>query len=277
MNQLLRIGVCLALLCTWGCSAAQSALDSDAPAASSDHAQVTPDPGDHPPDAAGWGIAAGLHYREVLRGGATAEQRVPTFIMIHGMGGSATTDWVDALDVGTGRPARVILPQAPTPASAGFSWFEYSPDPQTRDDHKAAQGIAAAAHQLSRLLRIVQVHRAVRGRPIVSGFSQGGMLSYALALIHPELVEHAVPVSGYLPRELWPETAAAASGRTFSPITALHGSADKVVDFDADAQLVQHLQRLGYRAQFAPFADVGHQVTPAMRVRWSRALRSAVP
>jgi len=236
---------------------------------------VAPDPGDYPPDASGWGVAAGLRYLEVMRGGATPEQRVPTVVLLHGMGGRAMKDWIDALDVVAGQPARVILPQAQKAAGTGFSWFEYSPDPLRRDEHSAAQGIAAAAQQLARLLAIVQTQRPVTGRFVVSGFSQGGILSYALALRHPESIQHAIAVSGYLPRELWPTTPA--SERQFPVIDSLHGSTDVVVDFTMDTELVQHLRSLGYRVEFTAFQGVGHEITPEMRGLWRRALASAVP
>ena len=59
------------------------------------------------------------------------------------------------------------------------------------------------------------------GKVVVTGFSQGGMLSYALALHHPELIEYALPISGMLPEVLWPTTPppSAASARPSTPGT----------------------------------------------------------
>jgi phospholipase/carboxylesterase len=100
------------------------------------------------------------------------------------------------------------------------------------------------------------------------------MLSFALALQHPELVAYALPVSGMLPALLWPATG---PGRARVPeIHALHGTADTVVAFDADARLVEHLQKLGYAASLAPFADIGHRVAPAMSADARSALTNAL-
>jgi len=213
---------------------------------------------DAPPDASGWGSAGGLHYLELVRGDARADEPLPLLLLIHGLGDRPKRDWLDVIDVDEAK-VRMILPQAPTPYGGGFAWFESRFRDQ--DPDAMAQGISEAAERLARMLSVLQTQRPTRGRAVVCGFSQGGMLSYALALRHPQLVRYAVPISGMLPPRLWPQRRP--KGRLV-PLHALHGTADPVVAFDADQRLVAHLARLGFPAELAVFAGVGHTISPAM-------------
>ena len=210
------------------------------------------------PDAKGWGSAGGLHYLELVRGEARASETLPLVILIHGLGDRPRPDWLEVIDFDN-RKLRMILPQAPTPYGDGFAWFEYRFRDQ--DPDALAQGISEASERLARMLNVLQKQRPTKGRPVVCGFSQGGMLSFALALRHPELVRYAVPISGMLPRGLWPERLP--KGKLV-PVHALHGTADTVVAFDADQKLVAHLRQLGYPAELSVFEDVGHTISPAM-------------
>jgi phospholipase/carboxylesterase len=124
------------------------------------------------------------------------------------------------------------------------------------------------------MLSVLQTQRKTRGRAVVTGFSQGGMLSFALALKHPEQVEYAVPISGYLPEPLWPATKP--TGSSFPGIQALHGTADALVGYEADARAVAQLRKLGYEVQLATFENAPHAITPAMSTLVRRTLTQAL-
>lgn len=223
------------------------------------------------PDATGWGTAAGLRYLEIIRGGANPNEKLPLMIVIHGLGDKPHHDWVRAIDVGSNVKVRMILPQAPTPHGTGFAWFPYRA--AGLDQAALAEGIGAAAERLTRMIEVLQKQRATRGRAVVTGFSQGGMLSFAVVLARPDLVECAVPISGMLPAPLWPSGAPHAGG--FPRIRALHGDADTVVPFEADRRLIERLRELGYPAELATFEATGHTITPAMSALVTTALNEA--
>jgi phospholipase/carboxylesterase len=231
---------------------------------------VPPDPGDALPNEQGWGIAGGLRYLEIMRGAANAQQQLPLLVVIHGMGDQPSRAWLNAIDVDV--PARMILPQAPNAYGSGFSWFEYRL--VERDETTLASGIALAAKKLSHMLEVLQTQRSASGRAVVTGFSQGGMLSFALALRHPEQIAYAVPISGYLPEPLWPASKPSASW--FPGIQALHGTADPLVSYDADARGVTQLRKLGYAVELASFENVQHTISPAMSSVVRRALIQAL-
>lgn len=224
------------------------------------------------PDASGWGTAAGLRYLEIVRGDAAPEEALPLIIVIHGLGDRPHRGWLQAVDIEPDLKARMIFPQAPTPYGRGFAWFEY----RFRDRNEAAlaDGIRAAQARVFSLIERVRATRPTRGRVIVCGFSQGGMLSFALALAHPEPIQIAVPISGELPPPLWPQ--AKFRGGWFPEIVALHGTADRVVALEADDKLVRHLEGLGYPAKLLRFEGAHHHVTPSMSQHVRSTLSAAV-
>lgn len=166
----------------------------------------------------------------------------------------------------------MILPQAPTPYGPGFAWFPFRF--QDRNDAALAGGISAAAARLAQLIDVLQAQRPTRGRVVVTGFSQGGMLSYALALSQPQKIEFALPISGELPAQLWP-TVRPKRG-SVPRMIALHGVADTVVPFEADDKLAQHLRGLGYPLELVRYEGVGHRISEEMSARVKRELSAVL-
>jgi phospholipase/carboxylesterase len=98
---------------------------------------------------------------------------------------------------------------------------------------------------------------------IVTGFSQGAMLSFALATSSSLSVSAAVPVSGRLPRSKWPE--ARAIGGLPPRIVALHGESDAMIPIADDRALIAHMQSIGFPAEIRTYPNTGHEITPAMQ------------
>jgi phospholipase/carboxylesterase len=259
------------LLAVFSCNARSARRDSPASAARQDAA--TPLESREPfaaPGPDGWGRVGSLRYLERTLGGGDPTQPLPLLIMIHGMGDAPRMDWfTGAGEIKT--PLRLIMPQAPTPYYDGFSWFSY--DPAQRDPQALARGISAAAEQLARAIELLRARRATIGRAIVTGFSQGGMLSYALALRHPELVAFSHPMSGTLPKRLWP--AQKPADVRFPRIAAMHGDRDSLVPIAPTRELHARLSALGYDNSLREFAGVRHQITPEMEAYTVELLNSA--
>lgn len=221
-----------------------------------------------PPGPDGYGRAGSLRYLEHVLGGAP-EATLPMVVVIHGLGDSPGPHWLDLVQLR--RPARLIMPEGPTPYMGGFAWFPFRA--RDNDPKQLASGISAAAERLAEALAILQQKRPTRGLPIVTGFSQGGMLSFALALRHPERLRLALPISGLLPEPLWPT--APATGK-IPPILALHGTADELVPFPPTERLVAHLKAQRYDATLVAYEGVGHSISDAMRARVGSTLNEAL-
>lgn len=197
---------------------------------------------------------AGLGYVERVTGGASRDARVPLVVALHGLG-DRPESFVHVFDQLDFRVRLVVL-RAPLPFHGGYSWFPMG------SDAALAAGIHRAADQVARAITEAADKRPTLGRPIVTGFSQGGMLSFAIAALYPTRVAAAYPMGGMLPPALRPHKPPAGP---LPRVVALHGASDPRVPIDESRSTVQALRKAGYSAELRPFPGVRHAVPYAMR------------
>jgi phospholipase/carboxylesterase len=204
---------------------------------------------------------AGVEFLELFPNGA--DERSPLIVAIHGRGGRPE-DWADAWR-SFPKKAQIALPRAFDPFGPGYSWFEFR-DGMTDEQFGAEVGRAEA-----RLWPAVAELAAGR-RPIVTGFSQGGFLSYAMASRHPVEVAAAFPLGGSCPGPLLPKDRAPAA-----PIVAFHGTDDRVVAIKWGRAAVRGWKERGARAELREYPGVGHAITRRMRDDLFAAIEAALP
>jgi phospholipase/carboxylesterase len=227
-----------------------------------------PPPGEPVPTAAsGPTEAAGLRFLERVTGGAQPSDPLPLVIGIHGRGGSPE-HFVHALSGFTAR-ARIILPYAPDPYGPGFTWF-----PDWQDDAQLADGTRRAADRLAAMIRDLVAHRPTLGKPIVTGFSQGGMLSFTLAVLHPDLVAAAFPCSGFLAPPLYPSAWPADAPRP--RIHAFHGTDDDTVPIALARATVKRLADVGLPVALSEYPGVRHAIPPSEQHDLIEAIEAAL-
>src|SRR3954467_13417991 len=90
------------------------------------------------------------------------------------------------------------------------------------------------------------------GKPLVTGFSQGGIMTFALAVTHPEALAAAFPIGGLLSPSLYPS--AALSSATLPPVAAFHGASDLAVPTRGARASIAELRRAGYAAELREYA-----------------------
>lgn len=201
-------------------------------------------------------------------GGAKEGERVPLVVAIHGLGDKPAS-FVHLFD-GFGAKAHLVVPAGGLPWGDGFAWW---PIPGQIDEQNMAAGLGAAADRLAAALPAWQAP-GTPGKPIVTGFSQGGMLSFALPVKYPALVGEALPVSGLLPAPMLP--AAWPAGAPKPRIFALHGDADTRVPFALGKKSAEGLRALGLPVEFKSYPGVGHTITAEMRRDLLAELEAAV-
>ena len=207
------------------------------------------------------GTAAGLEWTELVTGGAGPNDRLPMIVGMHGLGDSPAR-FGELYGSFPGR-ARVVLLRGITPWHGGFAWWVPTRDDTITSAH-TADGIANAADQVAAAITEIESQKPTMGKPIVTGFSQGGALSFAVAIRHPALVSSAYPMSGWLPASLRVSNAAlTASG--LPPILAFHGSDDDRVPLHESEETVAGLAALGFHAELRTLPGVAHSVSSPER------------
>jgi phospholipase/carboxylesterase len=217
--------------------------------------------------------ASGLHYLEIVTGGAPPETPLPLVVAIHGLGDKPESFQLllDDLPV----RARVLVPRGPMPhGDDGYSWFAFHNDDDGDGAREQAQGIRESADRLARLIGSVAKKYGGPSRAVLCGFSQGGILSFAVAASHPEIVAYAIPVAGYLPPALWP--AERPKTKPLPKIVALHGDADRLISLESARWTVEALRSNGFDTSLKSWPGVGHAMVPDIRSTLTASVVSAV-
>ena len=218
----------------------------------------------HPPPSSTAGAASegtlaagGVGYLELYTAAAKPGQTLPMILAIHGLGDRPERFRGLFRDLPV--PTRLIVARGIDRYGRGFSWFPIRVG--NVDEARLTKGVRHAANRLARMIEALVKRYPTRRRPLVTGFSQGGILSFALAAEHPQLIASAVPLAGWLPRPMWPAQAPAAA----VPIVALHGDADRVLPIAPTRAAVAALRKLGMAVELHEYPAVVHTVSPAMR------------
>lgn len=182
----------------------------------------------------------------------------PTIFCLHGWGANAFDLLTLAPHLGGGR-FLVICPQgavetAIAPGMTGYGWFPLvlgrSPD---------AAEIHAAVAALKRFLDACAKRYPIDPERVgVVGFSQGGVMAYALALESPERFAALAALSTWLPREL---ATAFVGSRDGGPATLVqHGSEDQLIEVDRARDSVALLRELRIPVTYREYS-MGHEIT----------------
>lgn len=191
-----------------------------------------------------------------------APDDAPIVVAIHGRGDSPKN--FRELYKRFGGKVRLLVPKAYTPFHTGFSWFDLH---EGMTDAELGASVGGALERL---------HRAVASlvggkRYIVTGFSQGGILSYGFAARYPAEVRCALPVAGSLPGPLLPgPKQPAAKTRAF------HGEADDVIAAKWGLATVETFKREGADARLTTYPGLGHSISDALLADYFAALAECV-
>ncbi|MGF1468307.1 MAG: alpha/beta hydrolase [Sandaracinaceae bacterium] len=225
-----------------------------------------PPPGDDAAEEATAARPEPLAYVEQLTGGADPGDRLPLVITLHGRG--ATPESFQQFFEAMAHPARLIHLEAPIEEHDGRAWFTF----WNHTPQGLANTMATLADRAAETARRVARDRPTRGRPVVTGFSQGAMLVYIMALRHPDAFAAYLPVSGVLPRAFTPDAGARLDD--LPPIVAFHGEADPIIPLSAERRTIAMLRAHGANAEIRTFPDIPHWIMGALREDLHRELAS---
>jgi phospholipase/carboxylesterase len=206
-----------------------------------------------------------LPFVEATTAGAARDAALPLVVALHGLGDRP--EHFIGLFEDFPVQARIIAPHSRSPYGEGFAWFA----PVGPMSDESAPAMASAADDVARFALEAARARPTLGKPIITGFSQGGALSYAVAARHPDAVAASVPISGWLPPPLWPPTLP----HDPPPIFAFHGTADSRVPLERDRAGADALEKVGFKVQLRVSEGVEHAIPPPVKQLVFAALATA--
>lgn len=186
-------------------------------------------------------------------------ENAPLLILLHGYG----SDENDLFSFAAEFPEDlfIISVKAPYPMQPyGNAWYAINFD---EDKGKWSDNEQAKA---SRDLIATFIDEAIAKYPVnknnvtLLGFSQGSILSYAVALTYPEKFKNIIALSGYINKDIFPEDI---EHRDYSNLDfyCSHGSADQVIPVNWARLTPPFLDSLKIKHQYSEF-PVGHGVAP---------------
>lgn len=183
----------------------------------------------------------------------------PVIIMLHGYG----SDENDLFSFASELPEEytIISLKAPIPMQPyGNAWYNIHFDNNQgkfSDDEQAINSRDLIANCINEIIEKYNVDAA---QITLLGFSQGTILSLAVALSYPEKIKNVIGLSGYVNEDILKEGYA---DNDFSKLNiySSHGSVDQVIPVDWARKTQPFLEKLKIKCAYSEF-PVGHGVAP---------------
>jgi len=198
-----------------------------------------------------------LHH--IVREPKVKKDKNPLILLLHGYGSNEE----DLFSFASELPDEYYVISARAPYDLmynSFAWYAINFD---ADENKFSDIEQA---QSSRVLIATFIDEVVQNYAInandvtLIGFSQGCILSYAVALTYPQKVQRVVAMSGYWNAEIAEENYAKNDFSNLK-IFASHGTVDQVIPVDWARNSIPKIKALGINIIFKEY-PVGHGVAP---------------
>lgn len=200
-----------------------------------------------------------LSLHHIIRPSITGGENAPVLIMLHGYGSDAN----DLFSFASELPDElfIISAQAPYPLPPyGNAWYAINFDSvqgKFSDDVQAVQ----SRNKISFFIdEVIENYTVDAENVTLLGFSQGTILSYAVALSYPEKVKNVVALSGYINLNIIEKDY---KNKDFSKLSVYssHGTVDQVIPITWARKNPEILKQLGIEHTYSEF-PVGHGVAP---------------
>lgn len=200
-----------------------------------------------------------LSLEFLIREPKTPSKKAPVLIMLHGYG----SDEKDLFSFAEELPDELMVISAKAPYRMqpyGNAWYAIHWDNNEGKFSDDEQAITSRDLIVDFIDEIIENYPVDADRINLLGFSQGTILSYAVALSYPEKVKNIIALSGYVNQGILKE---GLSGRDYSKLSfyCSHGSADQVIPVEWARKTKPFLDKLNIDNTYSEF-PVGHGVAP---------------
>lgn len=189
----------------------------------------------------------------------STSEKSPAIIMLHGYG----SDENDLFSFASELPDSYHIISLKAPFSMqpfGNAWYAINFDAAKGKFSDTEQAINSRDLIATCIDEIVQKYNADEKNITLLGFSQGTILSFAVALSYPEKVKNVIGLSGYVDQEMLIKHYAL---NDFSRLNVYssHGSVDQIIPVEWARKTKPFLATLNIECSYSEF-PVGHGVAP---------------
>lgn len=183
----------------------------------------------------------------------------PLLILLHGYGSnehdlfSFANELPDELLIISARAPLTLMPNS-------YAWYTIHLDNIEGKFSDIPEAIKAREMIATFIDEIKETYKVHNSKTFLLGFSQGTILSYAIALNYPEKVNHVIALSGYINDELLPETFDNSNYKNLDFFIS-HGTVDQVLPLEWAQNAPLFLDNLSIQNTYKEY-PVGHGVAP---------------
>jgi phospholipase/carboxylesterase len=187
------------------------------------------------------------------------KKNAPLLVLLHGYG----SDESDLFSFADELPNELFILSLRAPHKLqpyGNAWYAINFDAQQNKWNDVEQAQEAMKIIVSCIEQACTQYDLDKNNVSLLGFSQGCILSMALAINHPELIKNVIGLSGYVCEEFIEEDR---TKKDFSHLDfyCSHGSSDQVIPVDWARETPNFLTEKGIKHKYSEF-PVGHGVAP---------------
>lgn len=198
-----------------------------------------------------------LNY--LIREPEIKQDKNPLLLLLHGYGSNEE----DLFSFASELPEEyyVISVQAPYSLEPyGYAWYAINFDADMNKFSDNNQAIASRDLIVEFIDELLQKYPIDENKITLIGFSQGSILSYAVALSYPQKINRVVALSGYLNQDILKE---GYQKNDFSRLDFFvsHGSADQVIPVEWARKTPEFLDHLNIKNVYFEY-PIGHGVAP---------------
>ena len=196
-----------------------------------------------------------LHY--IIREPKKASTNPPLLILLHGYGSNER----DLFSFSEELPDELLIVSAQAPYSMGYdgyAWYAINFDANNEKFSDLDQARESMTKIASFINEIKEKYNTNPNKTFLLGFSQGAILSYALSLNNPNMVQHVVALSGYINEDLLPVEV---NTEITTDYYISHGTVDQVLPVNWARKAPTLLENYNLKSDYSEY-PVGHGVAP---------------
>ena len=200
-----------------------------------------------------------LSLEYLIREPKVTLEKNPVIVLLHGYGSNEA----DLFSFATELPENYFIVSARAPYDMqynSYAWYaiNFDADQNKFSDNEQAKTSRDAI--LNFVDELIANYPIDKDNVVLAGFSQGAILSYAIALSHPERISKVIALSGYINDEIFRENY---KNNDFSKLKIFHshGTVDQVIPIDWARKSTPLLKQLNINATYKEY-PVGHGVSP---------------
>lgn len=201
-----------------------------------------------------------LSLYHIIRPSVQKDGRPPVLFLFHGYGSNEE----DLFSFASELPEQLFIIAVRAPYSImvpnAYAWYAINFDSEDGKWNDEKQAVESRDSMGNFITEACSAYGLDEDNVNILGFSQGAILSYALALSHPEKIKNVIALSGYVLEGILEEGYKKKNHENLSVYTS-HGTMDEVIPLQWAQRAPVLLKEMGIDHEYQEF-PIGHGVSP---------------